>query len=299
VKPAGSAPPEALEPLRREVEAALGEHLPPEDRPPVRLHRAMRYAVLGGGKRLRPVLCLAACEAVGGRRHDALPAACALEMIHTYSLVHDDLPALDDDELRRGRATVHVAFDEATAVLVGDALHCEGLTLLAREPASVPGARRLAVLREVLVAVGTEGMIGGQMDDLETEGRALAEKELTSIHRRKTGALLTASVRAGALLGGAEGERLACLGRYGRALGLAFQIVDDVLDVTGTRESLGKSPGKDAAAHKTTYPTLLGLDGARGRAEELAREAVEALAPLGERGDLLASLARYTVARMS
>lgn len=220
-------------------------------------------------------------------------------MIHTYSLVHDDLPALDDDELRRGRATVHVAFDEATAVLVGDALQTEGLALIAREPSALPEARRLAVLAEILHAVGTEGMIGGQMDDLETEGSPLVEEELTSIHRRKTGALLTASVKAGAILGEADEEALDSLDRYGRALGLAFQIVDDVLDVTGTRESLGKSPGKDAAAHKTTYPTLLGIEGARARAEELAGEAVEALSPFGERGAVLADLARYTVARMS
>jgi geranylgeranyl pyrophosphate synthase len=259
----------------------------------------MRHAVLGGGKRLRPVLCLAACEAVGGRRERALPAACALEMIHTYSLVHDDLPALDDDELRRGRATVHVAFDEATAVLVGDALQTEGLALLLREPEALPAEPRLAVLREVLEAVGTAGMIGGQMDDLEAEGRALEEERLTSIHRRKTGALLTAAVRAGAILGEAGAESLAAMGRYGRSLGLAFQIVDDVLDVTGTRESLGKSPGKDAAAEKTTYASLLGVDGARRRAGELAGDAVEALAPLGARGSLLAEIARYTVARMS
>jgi geranylgeranyl pyrophosphate synthase len=220
-------------------------------------------------------------------------------MIHTYSLVHDDLPALDDDELRRGRATVHVAFDEATAVLVGDALQTEGLALLAREPAELSDARRLAVLGEVLRAVGTGGMIGGQMDDLEAEGKALEEEELTGIHRRKTGALLVASVRAGAILGEASDKTLTEMGRYGRALGLAFQIVDDVLDVTGTRESLGKSPGKDAAADKTTYASLLGVAGARRRAESLAGDAVRALAPLGPRGSLLAEIARYTVARMS
>jgi geranylgeranyl diphosphate synthase type II len=257
----------------------------------------MRYAVLGSGKRLRPVLCLAACEAVGGTVEQALPAACALEMIHAYSLVHDDLPALDDDDLRRGRATVHVAFDEATAILVGDALLTEALALLSREPAAAPAACRLAVLHEIASAAGTAGMVGGQVDDLLTEGQRLDEETLTSIHRRKTGALLTASVRAGAVAASAPPEQIAALSRYGQALGLAFQIVDDLLDVIGTRESLGKSPGKDAAAGKTTFASLLGLEESRRRAASLADEAVHALAPLGGEGDLLAAIARYAVER--
>jgi geranylgeranyl diphosphate synthase, type II len=280
---------------RRRVDEALARLLPeasgdPGSACPERLAAAMRYSVLGGGKRLRPVLVLLAAEACGADPAVALPAACALEMVHTYSLIHDDLPAMDDDDLRRGRPTCHKAFDEATAVLAGDALLTLAFEVVARHV--YPEAAAAACVRTLAEAAGPSGMVGGQVADLEAEGRDDATLEaLEAIHRRKTGALLRASLRIGALVAGAPEATLRALDLYGEGVGLAFQIVDDLLDVQGDEAKLGKRVGKDHGLGKWTYPGLLGIDGSRHRAWQVAEEAAEALAPLGERGARLKALA--------
>lgn len=258
-------------------ERAAQQALPPADRPPQRLHEAIRYAALGGGKRVRPLLVYGAGAcASGAPANDALDsAALAVEFVHVYSLIHDDLPCMDDDVLRRGRPTVHVAFDEATAMLAGDALQAEAFGVLAAAPASADV--RAELMRELANAIGTAGMCGGQAIDLDATGRALDLAALETMHRMKTGALLLASIRMGALAGGANAATLGALDRYGRAIGLAFQIVDDVLDVEGTSEILGKTAGKDAQKNKPTYVSVMGLAAARERAERLRREAIQAL----------------------
>ncbi len=280
---------------RRQVDEALGRFLPPAEAPetadcPARLAAAMRYSVMAGGKRLRPVLCLLAAEAAGGDPSAALPAACALEMVHTYSLIHDDLPAMDDDDLRRGRPTCHKAFDEATAVLAGDALLTLAFEVIAaRTHPAEAVARCVVALAE---AAGPAGMVGGQMADLQAEGRTDGSPEtLEAIHRRKTGALIRASLRMGGHAVGASTDQIAALDRYGAAVGLAFQIVDDLLDVQGDESKLGKRVGKDSGLGKWTYPGFLGVEGSRLRARQLADEAVAALAPFGSRGDRLRALA--------
>jgi geranylgeranyl diphosphate synthase type II len=291
---------EYLDRSRRRVDEALAAYLPGADAPagagcPPRLASAMRYSVLGGGKRLRPVLCVIAAEACGGDSEAALPAACALELVHTYSLIHDDLPAMDDDDLRRGRATCHKAFDEATAILAGDSLLTLAFELIAREVE--PGPAALQCVRILAEAAGPTGMVGGQMADLLAEQRAADEggagslDELEAIHRRKTGALLRAPLQMGAAIAGATAAHREALDRYGRAVGLAFQIVDDLLDVQGDEAKLGKRVGKDHGLGKWTYPRFLGVDGSRRRARQLADEAVAALAPLGPRGARLRELA--------
>jgi geranylgeranyl pyrophosphate synthase len=260
----------------------------------------MRYAVFGGGKRVRPILARAACRAAGGDPDAVLEAACALEMIHTYSLIHDDLPAMDDDTLRRGRPTVHVAFDEAIAILAGDALLTEGFAVLARFPVGeAHAARRCAASALVARAVGSVGMVGGQVEDLEAAGQGVDPDRLDRIHRAKTGALLSASVELGALLANADEGTVAAFADFGRELGLAFQIADDILDVTGTAESLGKSPGKDAAADKLTYPRVYGLDAARRRLSDLAAGLVRGAAALEGEGGVLAALAEFVARRQS
>ncbi len=285
---------EFVQGARRRVELALGRFVPePSDDPsadlPAQLSEAMRYSLLSGGKRLRPVLALMAAEACGGSLEDALPAACALEMIHTYSLVHDDLPAMDDDDLRRGRPTCHKAFDEATAVLAGDGLLTLAFEIVAKHTRPEVAARCVVALAE---AAGPSGMVGGQMSDLQAEGRTDATVEaLESIHRRKTGALLRAALRVGGLTAGASGDILQALDTYGHAVGLAFQIVDDLLDVEGDEAKLGKRARKDSDLGKWTYPGLLGIEGSKARARQLADEAVSALEPLGDRGARLRALA--------
>ena len=263
------------------VDGALDAWMPADDPRAPRLAEAMRYSVVAGGKRLRPALALAASRAVGGRDADVLPFACALELVHTYSLIHDDLPAMDDDDLRRGRPTSHKAFGEALAILAGDALHTLAFDLvLAHTPDPVRG-RDLALL--LARASGHGGMVGGQVDDLAAEGAGhdgIDVERLESIHRRKTGALIEASVVGGARAGGAEGEALDGFRRYGASLGLAFQIADDVLDATGSAEVLGKTPGKDADAEKFTYVALEGVDAARARCDREIQGALGALADL-------------------
>jgi geranylgeranyl diphosphate synthase type II len=279
----------------RRVDEALRRYLPeasddPAAACPARLAAAMRYSVLGGGKRLRPLLCLLAAEACGAEAEAAVPAACALEMVHTYSLIHDDLPAMDDDDLRRGRPTCHKAFDEATAILAGDALLTLAFEVVATH--TRPDAAAVGCVRVLAESAGAVGMVGGQMADLLAEGRSDGTAEaLEAIHRRKTGALLRAALRMGAIIAGADAPRRAALDSYGRAVGLAFQIVDDLLDVQGDETKLGKRVGKDSELGKWTYPGFWGVDESRRRARQLADEAIAALAPLGSGGDRLRLLA--------
>jgi geranylgeranyl diphosphate synthase, type II len=281
------------------VERGLDHVLPAAMAWPARLHEAMRYAVFGGGKRVRPILARAACRAAGGDPDEILAAACALELIHTYSLIHDDLPALDNDTLRRGRPTVHVAFDEPLAILAGDALLTEGFVVLARYPEGEAFAsRRADACRAVAEAVSSRGMVGGQVEDLEATGKPLDAERLERIHRAKTGALLRVSVELGAILAGVVDATLRqAFARFGAGLGLLFQIADDILDVTGTASTLGKSPGKDAAAGKLTYPAVFGLDAARSELQRLARVLDAQACELEGREGALAALVDYVARR--
>jgi geranylgeranyl diphosphate synthase type II len=291
-----------MDALRQAVDGALDRALPPESVWPATIHRAVRYSLFAGGKRIRPVLVLAAGEAVGGAREELMPLACAVEMVHTYSLVHDDLPAMDDDDLRRGKPTSHKVFGEAIAILAGDALLTRAFHLLAEVPEAWDDAqvrRRLRAAAVLGEACGTTGLIGGQVMDLESEGRAIGAGDLECLHRAKTGALLSACVRGGAILGGAGAGELERLSRYASAIGLAFQVVDDVLDATEDAQRLGKTAGKDEAARKATYVSVHGLEKARSLAATLRQEALEAVAPLGPRGELLAAIARLIVDRHS
>ncbi|MBS0463464.1 MAG: polyprenyl synthetase family protein [Proteobacteria bacterium] len=288
----------ACEPFERRaarLDAALARILPSESTAPTRLHAAMRYAVLGAGKRIRPQLVYAAGVACGGHE-DALDAtAVAVELVHAYSLIHDDLPAMDDDALRRGRATVHVAFDEATAVLAGDALQALAFQVLV-ESGGAPSLR-VELLRTLAAASGTAGMCGGQALDLAATGRVQTLAKLEHMHALKTGALFRACLRMGGLCAGADATVLARLDDYAQAFGLAFQIRDDILDVEGNSAQLGKTAGKDAAQCKSTYPALLGLSGSRKRLDELAHTMREALAPMGEAASELLALGEMAVAR--
>ena len=282
---------------RVQIDATLDRLLPPADAWPKRLHEAMRYAVFGGGKRVRPILVRAACHAAGGDQNAAIEAACALEMIHTYSLIHDDLPALDDDALRRGRATVHVVYDEALAILAGDALLSEAFAVLASFPTGEEyRVRRAGACHLVAEAIGSRGMVGGQVEDLEATGAVPDAARLERIHGAKTGALLGAAVELGALLAGADDTGRQRFARFGRRLGLLFQIADDILDVTGTAATLGKTPGKDAAAGKLTFPAVWGLEAARKElgtlAGSLVREAEELERGSGPLGELVGFVAR-------
>ena len=292
---------EAYLAVKREVvDGALDKWLPPADAPPATLHEAMRYSLFAGGKRFRPILCLAAAEAVGGRESQALPAACALECIHTYSLIHDDLPAMDDDDLRRGRLTSHKVYGEAVAILAGDALLTFAFKLLADPSLYGQGVEPSVVTQVVLTvadAAGPAGMVGGQVADIEAEGRAVEALDLDFIHAHKTAALIRASALSGAMLGGGSLEAQDALARYGEAVGLAFQVVDDILNVVGDAETLGKAVGSDAAHAKATYPAVHGLEASRAEAERLSEAARLALGPLGEGGALLAALARFVVER--
>jgi farnesyl diphosphate synthase len=281
-------------------ERAAGEALPPPDRVPARLHQAMRYATLGGGKRVRPLLAYAAAELADPAQAQrpgagAHSVALAVEFVHVYSLIHDDLPCMDDDVLRRGRPTVHVAYDEATAMLAGDALQAEAFRVIADAPLSAE--LRAGLVAMLAHAASTEGMCGGQAIDLAAVGQRLAIDELERMHRMKTGALLAASVRMGAAAAGADAAAAAAASACGQALGLAFQIVDDVLDVEGTAESLGKTAGKDARENKPTYVSVLGLAAAKARAAQLHREALAALGPFDGRARRLRELADFIVGR--
>ena len=283
------------------IDRALDDYLPREASDPALIFEAVRYSMFAGGKRLRPILCMAAAEAVGGETDAILPAACALEMIHTYSLIHDDLPAMDNDDYRRGKPTSHKVFGEGIAILAGDALLTEAFRLLCdreRMP-GVPPERALQVVREIAEAAGFCGMVGGQVKDLLAEGEKVDLQTLYEIHRRKTGALILVSLRAGAILAGAAEASLAALSDYGRRIGLAFQITDDILNVEGDPALLGKGTGSDAARGKVTFPALMGVEASRARAEELIREALVSLATFADRAAPLGAIARHILERRS
>jgi geranylgeranyl diphosphate synthase type II len=281
----------------RLVHSALDRFTPTTDVHPHALHAAIRYSLFAAGKRIRPLLVIAGAEAVGGRAEDVLPTACALEMIHTFSLIHDDLPAIDNDDLRRGRATLHKVYGEATAILAGDALHTLAFTTIACHQQAADAATVVEVIRTLAEASGTLGMVGGQVDDIESEGKAIDAAMLRSIHTRKTGALLHAAVRSGALLSGASEAALDALREYANHVGVAFQIVDDILDVTGDDATLGKSAGSDVKHDKATYPKLLGLDVSVAMARTAADAADAAISTLGPPAEPLRAFARYIVDR--
>ncbi len=287
----------ALDAWRHLVEDGLASALPPAGGLAAPLPEAMRHATLGGGKRLRPLLVLAACHAAGGDAADALPAALAIEMLHTYSLIHDDLPAMDDDELRRGRPTVHVKYGEATAILAGDALQTRAFEVLAG--AALPSERVVAQVRTLARAAGVDGMAGGQQLDLLAEGAPAAPEQVATIHQRKTGALFAAALELGAEGAGAPQRLLLALRRIGESLGLAFQIQDDLLDQTGATADLGKTSGKDAASRKATWPAAVGREASEKTVRELLNEVVSEIAMLGDRAAPLAALVRRTAHRSS
>ena len=278
------------------VDAALERLLPSAATPPTTLHAAIRHSMFAGGKRLRPVLLLAACEACGGDSEAALAAACAIECIHTYSLIHDDLPCMDDDDFRRGRPTCHKVYGEGMAVLTGDALLTEAFLILAQtSPARrYPTASYVA---ELALTGGSTRLIGGQVMDLEGEGRKLTKAQLVKIHESKTAALLATSIRLGAMTANATDKQLEALTVFGRALGLAFQVIDDILDVTASTEVLGKTAGKDLAVEKATYPAILGLEKSRKEAAKLTKEAMDALLPFGKKAQRLREIADYLLKR--
>ena len=281
---------------RAAVDAALDRLMPGENAQPPSIHRAMRYSVQAGGKRVRPILCLETARIFAADVNPVVPVACALEFIHTYSLIHDDLPALDNDDLRRGKPTCHKKFGEATAILAGDALLTLAFETLANAP--LESARRVAILSHVAASAGTvNGMVGGQVADLEAEGRVIQPADLEYIHRSKTAALIRASVVAGAIGGGADDENVARLKRFGETIGWAFQVVDDILDVEESSAALGKTAGKDAAQQKATYPSLYGLEKSRQFAKELEDRAMAEIELYGPRAAGLRELAELIVHR--
>jgi geranylgeranyl diphosphate synthase type II len=286
-----------LSELKRAVDDSLMRLLPPEEEAPPTIHRAMRYSVFAGGKRVRPILVFAAGESVGGRREPLLHIGAAIEMMHTYSLIHDDLPALDNDDLRRGVPTCHKVFGEAMAILAGDALMTRCYQVLTEVP-QIPDATRISIIREIACATGTVGaMIGGQVVDLESEGKPVSPEVLEYIHRSKTGALLTSCTRCGALASGADDQELNALTEFGRKIGLAFQIVDDILDRTASSETLGKTAGKDQKVKKATYPALFGMEASRLQAQQLIAGALHEIAGLDARAEPLRAIAQFVYSR--
>ena len=286
-----------LQSKQQQVNDWLVRSLPPASSS--RIADAMRYSLMAGGKRLRPVLCLAAAETVGGRSKDAINTAVAIELIHTYSLIHDDLPAMDDDVLRRGKPTCHVAYDEATAILTGDALLTLAFQMLASQEgeADVPADRRLQVIYAVAAAAGYEGMIGGQMADIDSEGSRIDLSRLEQLHLMKTGALINAAITTGGILGGGTSEQIRHLHQYAQNIGLAFQIIDDILNVEGDPALLGKAVGTDEEKKKSTYPALLGLVESRKLATSRVKEALQALEYFDKKADPLRAIAKYVIDR--
>lgn len=283
--------------LRAEVDARLDKLVPAADVAPEVIHEAIRYSLFAGGKRFRPILLILAGEVFGASLAHLLPAACAFELIHTYSLIHDDLPAMDDDDLRRGKPTCHVRYGEATAILAGDGLQALAFQILAEDEQHTPEIR-LRLVRELARAAGTpHGMVAGQAADLAAETQAVSGAELEHIHQRKTGALITAAAVCGGIIAGANDSQLASLSGYASHLGLLFQITDDLLDVSATATDLGKTPGKDARAQKATYPALYGLEQARERAQTVYEQACLALSETGSDAHLLRVLARIILER--
>jgi len=279
-----------------QVEEALDRSLPPGY--PEKIYEAMRYSLLAGGKRLRPILCLATCELMGGTIEMAMPTACALEMLHTMSLIHDDLPAMDNDDYRRGQLTNHKVYGEDMAILAGDGLLAYAFEYVATQTQGVPAERVLQVIARLGRTVGATGLVGGQVVDLESEGKSdIHEETLNYIHTHKTGALLETCVVCGGILAGATDADIERLSRYAQNIGLAFQIIDDILDITATQEELGKTAGKDLQAQKATYPSLWGLEASKAKAQELIEDAKAQLKPFGERSQPLIALADFITAR--
>ena len=286
---------------REIVDAALENYFPKSAESLTTLHKAIRYSLFAGGKRIRPILSMAAFETMGKKGDGILPFACALEMIHTYSLIHDDLPAVDNDDYRRGKLTCHKVFGEAIAILAGDALLTEAFQLMTKQPFCTPplgdGSLILELVNEVAKAAGISGMVAGQVVDIESEGREIDLPTLEYLHTHKTGKMILVAIKVGARLGGATGEPLQALIRYGERIGLAFQIADDILNVEGKPELLGKSIGSDISRKKATYPGLLGLEESKRRARELVETAVLSLTPFGPEADPLRGIARFIVVR--
>ena len=283
------------------VDKSLEKLVPPSTAFPPSVHEAIRYSLFAGGKRVRPILVIAAAEALGASTADLLPFAGALELIHTYSLIHDDLPAMDDDDFRRGRATCHKVYGETIAILAGDGLLNLAFEVLSdsRRLKAVSAQRLVAIIKEISTASGVYGMVGGQVVDIESEGKEIDFPTLEYIHTHKTGALIRASVRTGALYAKASKKQFSALTHYGELVGLAFQIVDDILDITGSREETGKDEGSDLKKGKQTFPSFYGLDESRRRAVEVSDRAVLALKDFGRKADPLRELAKYIVNRAS
>jgi len=283
------------------VEEALDRYLPKESEMPVTLHKAMRYSMMAGGKRIRPILCIASCEAVGGKPKKALPVACALEMVHTYSLIHDDLPAMDNDDFRRGRPTNHKVFGEAVAILAGDALLTEAFWIMTNFNLrkTIRADAILDVISDLARAAGSFGMVGGQVVDMESEGVEIDLPTLEYLHTRKTGALILASVKGGAKIGEGTDEEIEALTRYGECLGLAFQIADDILDIEGSQDEIGKDVGSDMEKGKATYPSIIGMAASKERASELITMAINSLKGFDEKAEPLREIAKYVVERRS
>ena len=283
------------------VDSALERYLPKKEEFTLNLHKAMQHSLFAGGKRIRPILSIASFEAVGGKGERILPFACALEMIHTYSLIHDDLPAMDNDDYRRGQPTCHKIFGEAIAILAGDGLLTEAFKLMTNQPAkdqpTSDGRLILDLINEVAQAAGVLGMVGGQVADIESEGKAVDLPTVRYIHTHKTGAMILASVRVGAKLGGAKEALLKALTRYGESLGLAFQVADDILNVEGKAALMGKKTGSDLSKGKATYPSVLGVEESKMRSRELVKMAGDALKSLGPEADPLREIARFVIAR--
>ena len=286
-----------IEEIRARVDLELDRLLPPESVPPFKLHRAMRWSVMAGGKRFRPLLLLAVGQTFGANESHLLPTACALELIHTYSLIHDDLPSMDDDDLRRGRATCHIQFDEATAILAGDALQTMAFEIVARDE-ELTAEKQVRLITEISRAAGTpHGMVAGQACDLEAESRVVSANELEQIHRLKTGALIIAAARCGAIIANATEAEIAAVSNYASQLGLLFQITDDILDVTSTAEAMGKTPGKDLRSEKATYPHLHGIDAARELAHRVHQQARATLDQIERPTERLSAIADYILNR--
>ncbi|MEO1836547.1 MAG: polyprenyl synthetase family protein [Akkermansiaceae bacterium] len=285
-----------LKAQQRAVDAALRRFLPRESARPATLHKAMRHPIFAGGKRLRPILCLAAAEAFGGSAENAMPAACAVEIIHTYSLVHDDLPCMDNDDLRRGKPTTHVAYGENVAVLAGDGLLTEAFAIVAQTPECRNYKTRHYVVG-LAQSADSRRLIGGQVLDLEGEGKSLTKAQLVRIHEAKTAALLAGSLRLGGMSANVSPRKLEALTTFGRNLGLAFQVIDDILDVTQSTEQLGKTAGKDAAVDKATFPAIVGLEASKKEAQRLTDKALAALKPFARQARRLAEIAHYLLDR--
>jgi geranylgeranyl diphosphate synthase type II len=291
-KKTAMAPPAYMIEKRRIVDRYIDQYIPSTDRYPQALHEAIHYSVKAGGKRLRPILALASYEACGGSNEIIFPAAVAVELIHTYSLIHDDLPCMDDDDLRRGQPTLHKKFNEAVALLAGDALHDLAFELMAR-------TQNPAAIRELAEAIGTSGMLAGQMADMEAEGRQLSEEEIRFIHTRKTGKLIRGTVRIGAILAEASSEDVEAISRYGEKVGLAFQIIDDILDIEGDPEVLGKPIGSDSKNQKATYPGVVGLEKSHLAAEILIDEAIEIISRAISKPEIFVEIAQFIGGRQN